>query len=154
MDEKEDFQELTIEQARKLDESGLFGTGEMDVGKIKIKRPLQLKIICFLLVLASLIHLLIVFGIMQEEGIPVLFAIYFDSLLIIDVLAAIGLWKFEKWGWYLVMYIAVTQIFTHTYLLIFYFQINQVFDRVLDIVIVTYFVYYFSKYEVRNVYLT
>lgn len=128
--------------------------GKIDPSMLKIRRPLQLRIICFLLVLAAFIHLLIVFGILKEEGIPIMFSVYFDSLLVIDVVAAIGLWNFEKWGWYLVMYIAITQIFTHFYLLLFYFQVNQVLDRLIDIAAVLYFIYYFSKYEVREIYLT
>mgnify|MGYP006285459183 CR=1 FL=1 len=115
-------------------------------------RSLQLKLICLLLLVGAFIHLLIIVGIMSEEGIPLFFTVYFHSLLVMNVVCAFGLWYYQRWGWYLVILIALSQIFSHMYLLVFYFQVNQVIDRIVDIVLVTYLLYYFNKDDVKSRY--
>ena len=120
----------------------------------KIDRPVQLKLICLILLIDAVINTLIIFGIIGNDTIPFGILIYFDSLLILNTLAVIGLWNFEKWGWYLVLFIAISQIIAQLYLLAMYFQVNQIFDKILNIMVFWYFIYYFSRYETREIYLS
>ncbi len=120
----------------------------------KISRPVQLKLVCLILLIDAIITTLIIFGIVGNDTIPFGILVYFHSILILNTLAIIGLWNFEKWGWYLILFIAVSQIFAQAYLLIVYFQANQMFDKILNILVFLYFIYYFSRYETREIYLS
>lgn len=115
-----------------------------------VKRPLQLKFICFLLLFASIIHIFLFLNILKEDGLPLIIKTYFDSLMIINLAALYGLWRLRKWAVQLIMLIAITQILSHTYLLLSNFRIDQLATRIIDIGFSIYFLVYFNMPKVSN----
>ncbi len=81
--------------------------------------------IALLLVLGAVIHWLIIFGVMYELA-PLVLTLYFHSLAIVGIVAGYGLFKSKKYGYYVSLYIAVTQFFSHGYMA--YVQYYYLYD--------------------------
>lgn len=118
----------------------------------EFKRPFQIKLICLFLCIMTFTNLVLILTFYREGGVPWIFSMYYNSLLVINLIAIFGLWYLEKWSWYLVLYIAVSQILTQLYVLISYFQMNQSLSRILDIAFGLYIVYYFTRSETRSLF--
>lgn len=115
-------------------------------------RPFQVKVICFILLISSLIQLIIILSFVRDGGIPWFFLVYYHSVLFISLIAIFGVWYFQRWGWYLILFSTLSQILTQVYLLVFYFQMNQVFDRLLQITVFCFIFSYFLKDDIRSMY--
>lgn len=113
------------------------------------KRPKQLVFICILLITASLIHFLIIFGVFKEEGLLPLISWYFNSLSLVNIIAAYGIWNFRKWGRVIVLLIAITQIASHSYLLL-KLGTYQLPARIIDIAFAIYFLVYFNSKNIKK----
>lgn len=111
------------------------------------------RLIAILLFLGGLIHWLIIFGAIKEET-PKIITVYFHSLAILAPLAGFGLWRLKNWGRYLVIFIALVQIPTHSWIIT-----QQILNgisiekwRILDIAIVILFLIYFNLQKTKELF--
>ena len=121
--------------------------------KMLLSKFVQLKLICILLIISAVINFFVIFDMMGLGKIPTLLIIFFYCLVVLSIVTAFGLWYIRKWSWYLVVFLSFGLAISNSYLLVFYFQLNQLFDRGLTVFMVGYFLYYFNNNEIRQKFL-
>jgi len=99
--------------------------------------------------LGGIIHWLIIFGVMNERA-PALLTYYFHSLAVLDLLVAFGLYRLKRWSLYLGLFITITQIPAHQYMMFLdyvrdYDSEIDFMTRSVDIILSLVYFYIFSK---------
>lgn len=107
-----------------------------------------IRIASILFIYGAVTHWLIIFGILTEVA-PLILTIYFHSLAILNPITAYGLWKLKSFGKNLGMFIAITQLISHGWMLIFYPFENW---RILDIIFAVFYMIYFSKEKIKKLF--
>jgi len=112
-----------------------------------------IKITGLLFLYGSVIHWLIIFGVMSEKA-PLLLTVYFHSLAVFNILAGIGLLSLKPWGRIAGFYIAVTQIPAHI-IMIYLDMVHHYnsgltcMERGIDIGFALFYIIYFTNPKIR-----
>ncbi|WP_319574667.1 hypothetical protein [uncultured Desulfobacter sp.] len=107
--------------------------------------------------LGGVVHWLIILGWMQEIT-PTIITVYFHSLAVLSPLAGIGIFRFKEWGRKLGYFVVITQIPSHTYMILLdHFQ-NWgsgvgVFERSLDLLFAGFYIIFFNRQQVKIYFL-
>jgi len=99
-----------------------------------------------LFVAGGIVHWLIIFGILVEKT-PLLIGMYFHSLAVLSAAAGVGLMLLKNWGITLAIWICVTQIPAHLWMMYLdaYTGWNSGYDlsaRAIDLLLVSLFLIY------------
>ncbi len=112
-----------------------------------------IRLISILLLLGGLSHLLIIFGVWEEKVTP-LIDLYFHSLVVLNPLAALGLWRLKNWGRILTIAICLTQFPAH--FTVFALKISQKqnldYWRIWDLLFCLAFIFFLTRQETKKLF--